>query len=50
MKEKSNEKYEEKFQQKYTDLRLRFFLHMRIMRFYRVGQPIGKEIFPRRDG
>ena len=26
-----------KFQQKYTDLRLRFFLHMRIMRFYRVG-------------
>ena len=37
MKEKSNEKYEEKFQQKYTDLRLRFFLHMRIMRFYRVG-------------
>ena len=31
MKEKSNEKYEEKFQQKYTDLRLRFFLHMRFI-------------------
>lgn len=47
MKEKSNEKYEEKFQQKYTDLRLWFFLHMRIMRFYRVGAYRERDFSPK---
>ena len=48
MKEKSNEKYEEKFQQKYPDLRLRFFLCVHIRQSCCVSILQGKNVFTER--